>query len=110
MACRAARLPRPSPRSLSRQCRLTRWWIILSYQIGTPALTNLRMSTCRHWASALKAGPWKRGTLPARLIAMAWEMKLLGTALRENVRSARGKIVGVRSDPTLIAITRGEIR
>jgi hypothetical protein len=41
---------------------------------------------------------------------MAWEMKLLGTALRENVRSARGKIVGVRSDPTLIAITRGEIR
>jgi hypothetical protein len=41
---------------------------------------------------------------------MAWEMKLPGTALREKVRAARGTIVGVRSDPSLIAITRGEIR
>ena len=41
---------------------------------------------------------------------MAWEMKLLGTALRENVRAERGKIVGVRSDSSLIAITQVEIR
>jgi hypothetical protein len=33
-----------------------------------------------------------------------------GYGLRENVRAGRGKIVGVRSDPSPIAITRGEIR
>ena len=31
----------------------------LSYQAGTSALTKLRMSTCRHWASPPKAGPYK---------------------------------------------------
>ena len=41
---------------------------------------------------------------------MAWEMKRVGTALRENVRAGRGKIVGVRSDPSPMAITRREIR
>jgi hypothetical protein len=40
---------------------------------------------------------------------MAWEMKRVDTALRD-VRAARGKIVGVRFHPSLIAITRGEIR
>jgi hypothetical protein len=41
---------------------------------------------------------------------MAWEMKRVATALRENLRAARGKILRVRSDPSLIVITRGEIR
>jgi hypothetical protein len=41
---------------------------------------------------------------------MAWEMKRVGMALRENVRVGRGKIVGVRSAPSPIAIARDEIR
>ena len=35
------------PKSSSSQCRLPRGWIGPSSQAGTPALINLRMSTCR---------------------------------------------------------------
>src|SRR5262249_6042496 len=51
VACRAARPPPLSPKSLSKQCRPPRRWITPSYQAGTPVLTNLHISTCRQWAS-----------------------------------------------------------
>jgi hypothetical protein len=48
--------------------------------------------------------------VPGRGRRVAESFRGVGAALRQNVRAGRGKIGGVRSDPSPIAIARGEIR